>query len=138
MVQAPDTLAADKNILLAHLTAQKVEHHLDLGTGVCHLAKSHIAQVVVEALKYFHARRYRLQAWCVMPNHVHILFQLFPQERLSGVLHSWKSFTAKKCGSILGLRGLSGRRNTTTTWCGMKAISAESLNIFSRIQLSPA
>jgi REP element-mobilizing transposase RayT len=82
-----------------------VEHHLDLGTGVCHLAKPQIAEVVVSALQHFHDRRYRLQAWCVMPNHVHILFQLFPQERLSSVLHSWKSFTAKKCGGILGNSG---------------------------------
>jgi REP element-mobilizing transposase RayT len=40
-----------------------------------------------------------------MPNHVHILFQLFPLERLPSVLHSWKSFTAKKCTSILGTSG---------------------------------
>ena len=105
MEQVPDTLAVNKNTLLAQLTARKIEHHLDLGAGVCHLAKPQIAEVIVLALQHFHERRYRLQAWCVMPNHVHILFQLFPQERLASVLHSWKSFTAKKCGSILGTSG---------------------------------
>jgi REP element-mobilizing transposase RayT len=103
--QTPDILAVDKRTLLAQLTAQKVEHHLDLGVGACHLAKSQIAEVVVSALQYFHEKRYRLQAWCVMPNHVHILFQLFPEERLSSLLHSWKSFTAKECSGILGTSG---------------------------------
>jgi REP element-mobilizing transposase RayT len=98
-------LAADKNTLLAQLTAQSIEGHLDLGTGACHLAKSQIAEVVALALQHFHGKRYRLQAWCVMPNHVHILFQLFPEEKLPSVLHSWKSFTAKKCSGILGTSG---------------------------------
>ncbi|HEX9111373.1 MAG TPA: transposase [Terriglobales bacterium] len=105
MELAGDPPVADKNTLLAHLTAQKVEHYLDLGTGACYLAKSGIAEVVVAALQHFHERRYRLQAWCVMPNHVHILFQLFPGEKLSSVLHSWKSFTAKKCSDLLGTSG---------------------------------
>lgn len=105
MESTGDPLVADKNTLLAQLTAQRVEHYLDLGTGACYLTKSEIAEVVVAALQHFHVRRYRLQAWCVMPNHVHILFQLFPGEKLSSVLHSWKSFTAKKCGSILGTSG---------------------------------
>jgi menaquinone-specific isochorismate synthase len=103
--QTLDTLAVDKNTLLTGLTAKRVEHYLDLGTGACYLAKSEIADVVVAALQHFHERRYRLQAWCVMPNHVHILFQLFPGEKLSSVLHSWKSFTSKKCSGILGASG---------------------------------
>lgn len=98
-------LGADKNTLLAELTAQRVEHHLDLGRGACHLAKSQIADVVVSALQHFHGIRYRLQAWCVMPNHVHVLFQLSSEQRLPTVLHSWKSFTAKKCSDILGTSG---------------------------------
>jgi REP element-mobilizing transposase RayT len=105
MESAGEPLMADKDTLLAQLTAQRVERHLDLGTGACYLAKSGIAEVVVAALQHFHERRYRLQAWCVMPNHVHILFQLFPGEKLSSVLHSWKSFTAKKCSGLLGTSG---------------------------------
>lgn len=99
--------AADKHELLTQLTAQKVERHLDLdlGRGACHLAKPQIADVVVSALQHFDGTRYRLQAWCVMPNHIHVLFQLSPEETLPPILHSWKSFTAKKCSSMLGTSG---------------------------------
>ena len=37
--------------------------------------------------------RYRLLAWCIMPNHVHVLIeQLAP---LGKILQSWKSFTGR-------------------------------------------
>ena len=62
-----------------------------------------VAQVVAEALTHFDEQRYRLLAWCVMPNHVHVVFE--PEERLDKTLHSWKSFTAKAANKILARSG---------------------------------
>ncbi|MDR1191356.1 MAG: transposase [Verrucomicrobiales bacterium] len=41
----------------------------------------------------FHAdgRRYRLLAWCVMPNHVHVLIK--PLVALPLIVRTWKSYT---------------------------------------------
>ena len=48
---------------------------------------------------------YRLLAWCVMPNHVHGLIETCDGSPLSGVLHSWKSFTAKAINLHLNRSG---------------------------------
>ena len=49
--------------------------------------------------------RYRLHAYIVMPNHVHVLMELKERGDLSGILHSWKSFTAKAINRILDKKG---------------------------------
>jgi len=49
--------------------------------------------------------RYRLHGYVVMPNHVHVLLELFEAGSLSRVLQSWKSFTAKEINRELGRSG---------------------------------
>ena len=62
-----------------------------------------IAGIVANAIEYFDEARYRLIAWCVMPNHVHVVFS--GVERLDRVIHSWKSFTAKAENDLIGRTG---------------------------------
>jgi REP element-mobilizing transposase RayT len=40
-----------------------------------------------------------------MPNHVHVLLRPRESHRLPGILHSWKSFTAKNANALLGWTG---------------------------------
>lgn len=74
--------------------AKRMEDFLDHGAGACVLRQPRIAAIVATALRKFDGTRYRMLAWCVMPNHVHVVFQ--PQEghELAEILHAWKSFTA--------------------------------------------
>jgi REP element-mobilizing transposase RayT len=60
---------------------------------------------VETSLWHFDAARYRLLAWVVMPNHVHVVIETRAEYPLSDVLQSWKSFTAKKANSLLGRTG---------------------------------
>jgi REP element-mobilizing transposase RayT len=53
-------------------------------------------------LLQFDGQRYVLIAWCVMPNHVHVLIETRPGFALEHVLHSWKSFTAHAANRLLG------------------------------------
>jgi REP-associated tyrosine transposase len=69
---------------------------LDLGRGSCLLAQH--AQLVAGALKYFDGARYDLHAWCVMPNHVHVMFYVEHGVDVAAILHSWKSYTAHRIG----------------------------------------
>src|SRR5260370_40431688 len=78
------------------LSLKRVERCLDRGIGCCHLRDSRVAGIAAEALRHFHGRRYRLLAWCVMPNHVHVLFSPLGEHSLDGILHSWKSYSAHK------------------------------------------
>jgi REP element-mobilizing transposase RayT len=60
---------------------------------------------VEAALLHFDGARYRLLAWCVMPNHVHVMIETLEGFPLADVLHSWKSFTANQANKLLGRPG---------------------------------
>ncbi len=87
------------------LFSERIERYLDSGKGACYLARPDIARLVVGGLKHFDGVRYSLLAWCVMPNHVHVVLRPVSPNRLADILHSWKSFTAKRADDVLGLVG---------------------------------
>lgn len=83
----------------------KAERCLDRGLGHCHMPDRRIARIIAEAMRYFHGRRYRLLAWCVMPNHVHVLFSPLREQTLETILHSWKSYSANQANTLLRRTG---------------------------------
>src|ERR1700692_2020118 len=54
---------------------KRVDAGIGAGHGSCVLRKPGIADMVQGSLLAFDSERYRLLAWVVMPNHVHVLFQ---------------------------------------------------------------
>ncbi|MDD2600649.1 MAG: transposase [Kiritimatiellae bacterium] len=82
-----------------------MELWLDAGEGACYLQNPQIRRVVAGALRHFDGSRYDLGAWCIMPNHVHVLVRPREGHTLSQVLHSWKSFTAHEINKLLGRNG---------------------------------
>ena len=88
---------------------KRIEKFLDSGYGSCFLQDDRLAEIVEGALVYFDGLRYALHAWCVMPNHVHVLLTPKSGFDLSSITHSWKSFTANKCNKLLGRKGSFGR-----------------------------
>jgi REP element-mobilizing transposase RayT len=88
------------------LFSERVDRFLDSGQGICWLAESKIAEIVADSLQHFDASRYRLHAWCVMPNHVNVVVQPFSKWDLSKVVHSWKSYTATQANRWLGRAGI--------------------------------
>jgi len=90
---------------LQRLHSEKVERYLDAGHGACWMKDERIAEIVAKALKHFDGDRYDLLAWCVMPNHVHMVVRSRPENELPDILHSWKSFSAKEANKVLGRRG---------------------------------
>ena len=89
-----------------HLFSERVERFLDAGSGACWLLRPEVAGIVAETLGHFDGVRYRLEAWCVMPNHVHAIVR--PQEGwpLSSVLKSWKGYSARQANRVLGRAGV--------------------------------
>lgn len=90
---------------LEALHTEKIEGFLHAGHGSCAMADPRCAKVVADALKHFDGERYDLHAWCVMPNHVHVVFRARPGHELHRILQSWKTFTARECNVILGRSG---------------------------------
>ena len=82
------------------------EQWLDQGHGECLLKEPAVASIVANALRHFDGQRYVLDAFVVMPNHVHMLVQPTAGHTLSDILHSWKSFTAKEINKRLGRQGM--------------------------------
>ena len=90
---------------LARLFSANIQRYLNAGTGSCYMKDPRIARLVADALRHFDGNRYRLSAWCVMPNHVHVVFQAMPEHGLEEIVRSWKSFTARFANRVLGRVG---------------------------------
>ena len=84
---------------------RRIEAYLDAGHGKCWLNRPDIARLVERALFHFDGQRYLLLAWCIMPNHVHVVIETREGFPLPDILHSWKSFTANQANRILHRRG---------------------------------
>ena len=74
---------------------KKIQSWMDAGHGSCVLRVPHIGRMVQESLLFFDGQRYRVIAWVVMPNHVHVLFQTLSGWPLAKIVASWKKFTAR-------------------------------------------
>ncbi len=72
---------------------RKIEQWLDAGMGCCALRHPEVARYVQASLLHFHGERFQLHAWCVMPNHVHVLIE--PLRDLASIVQGWKSFSAR-------------------------------------------
>ena len=87
---------------------RQIEAWLDAGMGCCALKHPALAALMQETLLKFDGTRYRLIAWCIMPNHVHVLMETIAE--LSKIVQSWKSYTgrwamAENAGLGLGIPG---------------------------------
>ena len=91
--------------------SNKIDIWLDAGAGECILREPKIADIVKSALLHFDGERYVMDSFVVMPNHVHVLFQLKEGFKLEHVIQSWKSFTAKSINKELGKEGVVWQRD---------------------------
>jgi len=87
------------------LFSERVEKYLDAGAGACWLLRGEVATIVAGSLRHFDGIRYRLFAWVVMPNHVHVVFRPNDGFGLKAITHAWKSFTANEANRLLDRRG---------------------------------
>jgi putative DNA methylase len=106
----------------------RFDYYLDNEPTIDWLRRPEIAAIVRGNLYHHDNGKYHLLAWCIMPNHVHVLFQptdlpgpseLKPElgeERcdalgpLASIMHSLKSYTANKANEAL--------RRTGSFWQG--------------------
>ena len=91
---------------------EKQLHHSGLGPKW--LANPHVAQLVWDALHYRNGKVFDLHAFCIMPNHLHLVFRHlvgdFPKgplqnDSLTGIMHSLKRKTALDANKVLQRQG---------------------------------
>jgi REP element-mobilizing transposase RayT len=77
--------------------------------GPTWLADERIAGIVAEALHHRDGKKYRLDAYSIMPNHVHSVFAPLATgdtpESLSSIMHSLKRNTARRANQVLERSG---------------------------------
>jgi len=98
-------LLPEKKELLEDYSHRKIEEYFDRGSGSCAPGDPRIAGSMAAALRFWHGKRYRLLAWCNMPNHVHVVARLFPGQQLAAIIKSWKLHSAKAANQTLGRSG---------------------------------
>ena len=84
---------------------RRVEAYLDQGHGSCYLKDPSVAGMVQDALLFHDQKKYRLAAWVVMPNHVHLLCTPCVGQTLPRIMHSLKSFTSNEINKLVGRTG---------------------------------
>jgi len=82
----------------------KIEEYLDHGFGRCELRDPKAAGIVEENWFRFDDTDYRLLAWVIMPNHVHLLVEIW-QKPMAELLRRWKGYTARRINDLRGRRG---------------------------------
>ena len=86
------------------------QHLHETSTGSFYLRKREIAKLVSSSIEYNDGKEYDLLSYCVMPNHVHMLFkpiEITPEEYvpISKITHGIKSYTANCANEILKRKG---------------------------------
>ena len=90
--------------------ARAIERYLDKGAGACYLKQERIAALVAGTIRHQDGKSYRLMAWAVMPNHVHLVFRLLPGRNLASVVQTLKSYTAHEANRLLRRSGTFWQR----------------------------
>lgn len=83
---------------------RKLETWLDRGHGECWLRRTDVATLVEDKLRERDGHAYRLRAWVVMPNHVHLVVDVWA-EPLSKLLMLWKGASARTANLALRRNG---------------------------------
>ncbi len=96
---------------------ERFEALLDSGSSGPHwLRDDHIASIVAEAIHYRDKKQYDLLAFCIMPNHVHMVVTVERRDSslyrtkkhpyaLASILQDLKWYTALQCNRALGRKG---------------------------------
>ena len=114
---------------------RKFEKKLDNAqSGPLWLKDEQIAKEVAESLHYRDGKVYRLDAYCIMANHVHVVFaplaiqpsgeaqtNSLRYNTLASIMQSLKGYTAWKANRLLGAVAHSGTMKVTIIVCGTQA-----------------
>ena len=108
------------------------DDHLDRFADCRWLAETRVAAIIRSNLYHHDGSKFRLLSFCVMPNHVHVLFQPVDSlseiveppvgelddgsSPLSGIMHSLKSYTAHQANKVLGRTGTFWQPESYDHW----------------------
>jgi Transposase IS200 like len=83
---------------------KKLQEWLDRGHGECWLRQQAIATIVETVLFEGTGKDFQLEAWVIMPNHVHIVVHV-AEVPLTRIVSRWKGKSARLANVCLGRSG---------------------------------
>jgi putative transposase len=83
------------------------------------LSNQQVARFVTDNLNWLRNRGWILWAFCIMPNHVHLLMRNAEgrNDQLEADLGQYKNFTAREVNKMLGRSGPFWQRESFDHWC---------------------
>ncbi|MFM7108857.1 MAG: transposase [Planctomycetaceae bacterium] len=102
---AVGSLSAADRRELASRCSEFWQRQLDAGHGPCLLRMSPLRSVVAAVIRRLDGIRYDVEAFVVMPNHVHVLVGLGGIGSLRRECREWKHLSARGINALLGRRG---------------------------------
>lgn len=88
---------------------------------VIDLSKTAHIRIITDALTFWEAKKLKNHTFCIMPNHVHWVFELFEKDEegnsvyLQDILYSVKRFTATKINKIENRKGALWQKESFDT-----------------------
>lgn len=97
---------------------QKYDSLLDsFNSGDNYLAKKGMADICRMTLIYPDDKEYRLICYTIMPNHIHLVFELLPGNRgISKIMQGIKGVSARKCNLLLNRKGKFWQDESYDRW----------------------
>ena len=115
---------------------EKYDTLLDSGEfGINYLAKKEITEISKDTLHYPDGRDYKLICYCIMPNHIHLVFDLLPGNKgISKIMQSIKRTSARKSNILLGREGKFWQDESYDRWI---RDDSELYNIIKYVLMNP-
>ena len=79
---------------------RKLEAWLDRGHGGCWLRRRDVAELFEQTLLEADGHNYRMQAWVVMPNHIHLVVDVWDMP-LVKLINGWKGKSSRLANVLL-------------------------------------
>lgn len=77
-----------------------------LETGVNNLNQLKAADICRTAIHIPEGKDYELICYCILPNRIHIVFELLPENKgITKIIQAYKEISANKCNVLLGRNG---------------------------------
>ena len=95
---------------------QRVEAWLEAGHGACLLRQDAAAEAVLAHWRQRDGEDYRLIAWVIMPNHVHICIEVTAGRSLTSIVEAWKSCSSRSIRAAIGGSGVVWQRDYWDRW----------------------
>ncbi|MBI1901810.1 MAG: hypothetical protein HYS13_11955 [Planctomycetia bacterium] len=132
----PGVTASEYRTHIHKLVFAEYDDYLDSNRKIRWLADARVAATIRSNLYHHHGAKYYLLAYCVMPNHVHVLLQPIVagarsvadaatqpvgesddgHSRLAKIMHSLKSYTAHEANRILKRSGTFWQQESYDHW----------------------